>query len=140
MTSGKRIETKLVQIGNRSDPATGAINPPIYLSTAFQHKGLGQSTGFDYSRTKNPTRSILEEAITDLEDGDAGFACSSGMAAIQLVLSLFRSGDHLLVPEDIYGGTFRLLDYYVKTYDIKTTYVPFDHVTTTEQYISDRTR
>ncbi|AXI08912.1 cystathionine gamma-synthase [Oceanobacillus zhaokaii] len=140
MTSSKRIETKLVQIGNRSDPVTGAINPPIYLSTAFQHKGLGQSTGFDYSRTKNPTRSILEEAITDLEDGDAGFACSSGMAAIQLVLSLFRSGDHLLVPEDIYGGTFRLLDYYVKTYDIKTTYVPFDHVTTTEQYISDRTK
>lgn len=77
-----RIESRLAQIGSQEDPATGAINFPIYNATAFRHPKLGQSTGFDYSRTKSPTRSVLENAAAELESGDAGFACSSGMAAI----------------------------------------------------------
>src|SRR5699024_12532567 len=89
----KELETKLVQLGNKVDQKTGAVNPPIHLSTAYQHKSLGHSTGYDYTRTKNPTREILENGIADLESGDAGFACSSGMAAVQLVLSIFRSGE-----------------------------------------------
>ena len=88
--TNRSIETRLVQLGNLSDPKTGAVNPPIYFSTAYKHTGIGESTGYDYTRTKNPTRAILEQGIADLEGGDAGFACSSGMAAIQLVLSLFN--------------------------------------------------
>lgn len=121
----KHIETTLAQLGNRSDEKTGAVSPPIYLSTAYQHPSLGQSTGYDYTRTKNPTRTILEEGIAELELGDQGFACSSGMAAIQLILSLFKTGDHLIVPFDVYGGTYRLLDHFQETYQIRTTYANF---------------
>ncbi|MCT2536933.1 methionine biosynthesis PLP-dependent protein [Aquibacillus koreensis] len=138
--SEKRIETRLAQLGNRSDLATGAVSTPIFLSTAYQHEGLGQSTGYDYSRTKNPTRSILEQGVADLEAGDAGFACSSGMAAIQLVLSLFKAGDELLVTEDIYGGTYRLLAYYENAYQIKATYTPFTNIDQVKQKISSKTK
>lgn len=136
----KRLETKLAQMGNRSDEVTGTINPPIYMSTAYQHAGLGQSTGYDYTRTKNPTRAILEEGIAGLEGGDAGFACSSGMSAIQLVLSLFRTGDELIVAEDIYGGTYRLLKQYGELYDIKTVYTQYKSVEETEKVITSKTK
>src|SRR5699024_7515750 len=112
---------------------TGAVNPPIYLSTAYQHKGLGHSTGYDYTRTKNPTREILENGIADLESGDEGFACSSGIAAVQLVLSLFRSGDELILEEDIYGGTYRLLKQYEDDYGIKPSYADFSNKTSIEK-------
>ncbi len=139
MTKGE-IETRLVQLGNKSDSKTGAINPPIYLSTAYQHQGLGQSTGYDYTRTKNPTRALLEEGIANLESGDAGYACSSGMAAIQLIFSLFRSGDELILPEDIYGGTYRLLEHYADAYDIQTTYTEFKDVQETKRCITNKTK
>ena len=134
------LETQLVQLGNRSDSKTGAVSPPIHLSTAYEHPELGNSTGFDYTRTKNPTRSILEEGIAQLEGADVGFACSSGMAAIQLVLSLFRPGDELLVPEDIYGGTYRLLDHFADVYNIQTNYADFSDYKQIEQLISINTR
>lgn len=136
----KSIETKLVQLGNKSDPATGAVNPPIYLSTAYQHEGLGKSTGYDYTRTKNPTRSILEEGICELELGDGGYACSSGMAAIQLVLSLFRSGDEIIVSEDIYGGTYRLLKQYSEIYNIQTKYSVFNNIEKIAQLLTEKTK
>ncbi|MDQ0198802.1 methionine biosynthesis PLP-dependent protein [Neobacillus ginsengisoli] len=118
-----KIETKLAQIGNRSETATGTVNPPVYFSTAYRHEGIGQSTGFDYSRTGNPTRQLLEKAIADLEYGDQGYACSSGMAAIFTILSLFQSGDEWLVSEDLYGGTYRLLEQGFKKWGLKTQYV-----------------
>ncbi|RXJ03920.1 methionine biosynthesis PLP-dependent protein [Anaerobacillus alkaliphilus] len=104
----KHLETKMVQLGNRSETQTGTINPPVYFSTAYRHEGIGQSTGYDYSRTGNPTRQILEEGIALLEGGDRGFACSSGMAAIQTVMSIFKQGDEIIVCRDLYGGTYRL--------------------------------
>lgn len=134
------LETRLVQLGNKSDLTTGSVNPPIYLSTAYQHQGLGKSTGYDYTRTKNPTRTILEEGIANLEGGECGYACSSGMAAIQLVLSLFRSGDELIVSADIYGGTYRLLGQFSNNYGIHTTYTEFKDIQETEKFITDRTR
>jgi len=118
-----KIDTRLAQIGSRSDPDTGAVSFPVYHAAAYRHPRLGQSTGFDYTRTKNPTRQILEEAIADLESGDAGFACSSGMAALQTVFSLFRQGDHLIVSLDLYGGTYRLLERIMSKFGITTTYV-----------------
>jgi|SRR5690625_1090122 len=135
-----KLETKLVQLGNKADQETGAVNPPIYLSTAYQHKSLGHSTGYDYTRTKNPTRDILERGIADLESGDEGFACSSGMAAIQLVLSIFRSGDELILEEDIYGGTYRLLKQYEDEYAIKTSYADFSNISSIEKLITNKTK
>lgn len=104
----KHLETNLVQLGNRSDTKTGTVNPPVYFSTAYRHEGIGQSSGYDYSRTGNPTRQILEEGIAMLEGGNRGFACSSGMAAIQTVMSIFKQGDEIIVCQDLYGGTYRL--------------------------------
>lgn len=138
--SKNSLDTQLVQLGNLSDPKTGAISTPIYLSTAYKHTGLGQSTGYDYSRTKNPTRAILEEGIAKLEGGDAGFACSSGMAAIQLILSLFRSGDEIIAPEDLYGGTYRLFNQYSDSYNIHTTYAKFKSVEEVRSLITDHTK
>ncbi|MFC3749245.1 aminotransferase class I/II-fold pyridoxal phosphate-dependent enzyme [Paenibacillus sp. GCM10012306] len=118
-----RIESRLAQIGSQEDPATGAVNFPIYNATAFRHPKLGQSTGFDYSRTKSPTRSVLETAAAQLESGDAAFACSSGMAALQTIFSLFRQGDHLIVSLDLYGGTYRLLERIMSKFGVTTSYV-----------------
>lgn len=103
-------ETVLAQIGTRTCSETGAISPPVYFSTAYRHRGIGESTGYDYTRTKNPTRSVLEATIAELEGGDAGFAFSSGMAAIQTVLSLFAHGDEIIASSDLYGGTYRLFE------------------------------
>ncbi|MGO2971364.1 MAG: PLP-dependent transferase, partial [Lactiplantibacillus plantarum] len=92
------IETRLAQAGNRSDDEkTGAISAPIYLSTAYRHAGLGQSTGFDYPREAQPTRCILERVLAEMEHGIAAYALTSGMAAIQLVFTLFNSGDKIIV-------------------------------------------
>lgn len=136
--TNKSIETKLVQLGNQSDPRTGAVNPPIYMSTAYKHTGIGESTGYDYIRTKNPTREILENGIADLEGGDAGFACSSGMAAIQLILSIFTPGDEILLPEDVYGGTYRLMKSYEEMYNIRPVY--FSNVEEIEGLINENTK
>lgn len=120
--------TKLAQIGNRSEQDTGAVNPPIYLTTAYRHEGIGQSTGYDYVRSGNPTRDILEKAIADLEEGDRGFACSSGMAAIWTVLALFQTGDEWIVSKDLYGGTYRLLEQGFKKWGMTFTYADMaDH-------------
>ncbi|MFY0568710.1 aminotransferase class I/II-fold pyridoxal phosphate-dependent enzyme [Archangium lansingense] len=118
-----KLESLLAQIGSVSDDVTGAVSFPVHHATAFRHPRLGQSTGFDYARTKSPTRAVLEEAIARLESGDAGFACSSGMAALQLVFSLFGQGSHLLVSLDLYGGTYRLLEKVLSRYGISATYV-----------------
>ena len=134
------IETTLVQLGNQSDKKTGAVNPPIYLSTAYKHDGIGESTGYDYTRTKNPTRTLLEEGIAKLEGGDQGFACSSGMAAVQLVLSLFKPTDEIIVPEDLYGGTYRLFKVYSDTYNIHPVYSPFESVEQVTSLITENTK
>ncbi len=131
----KKIETLLTQIGTRTDEKTGAINTPIYLSTAYRHAGLGESTGYDYTRTKNPTRSVLEDEFAKLEFGDDCFACSSGMAAVHLVLSLFKSGDTILYPEDLYGGTYRLATQYETQYGIRAIFNDFSDFDVLEKQI-----
>jgi len=135
-----KIESKLAQIGSRQDPATGAVSYPIYQATAFRHPRLGQSTGFDYSRTKSPTRAVLEAAVAELEGGDAAFACSSGMAALQTVFALFGQGDHLLVSVDLYGGTFRLLERVLSRFGLKTTYVDTNDLNALEAACTPRTK
>ncbi len=105
-----KINSKVVQVGVKTDERTGAISTPIYQTATFAHPELGRSTGFDYSRTHNPTRQVLEEAIAELEGGAGGYAFSTGMAAVTAVLMLYKAGDHLIAIEDCYGGTYRVLD------------------------------
>lgn len=134
------IESRLAQIGSQSDPDTGAVSFPIYNATAFRHPKLGQSTGFDYSRTKNPTRAVLEAAIADLESGDAGFACSTGMAALQIVFSMFSQGDHLLVSLDLYGGTYRLLEKIMTRFGVTASYVDTNDIDALESKRTPNTK
>ena len=135
-----RIESILAQIGSIEEPVTGAVNYPIYQATAFRHPRLGQSTGFDYARTKSPTRSVLEEAAAALESGDAGFACSSGMAALQTVFMLFAQGDHLIVSLDLYGGTYRLLERIMSKYGVTASYVDTNNLADLENVRQPNTK
>ena len=105
-----RLDTLLAHAGTATDPATGAITTPIHLSTAFGHPGLRESTGYDYTRTASPTRDVLQDALARLDGGAAGFALSSGMAAIQLAVeTLAPRGGRVVALEDLYGGTYRYL-------------------------------
>ena len=106
----KKIESALIHGGIYGDKTTGAVNVPIYQTSTFEQKGIGQNPQWEYSRTGNPTRAALEALIAELEKGTAGFAFASGMAAITAVLSLFKSGDKILLSSNVYGGTYRVLD------------------------------
>ncbi|WP_284641333.1 aminotransferase class I/II-fold pyridoxal phosphate-dependent enzyme [Paenibacillus silviterrae] len=135
-----KIESRLAQIGSQEEPVTGAISFPVYQATAFRHPKLGQSTGFDYARTKSPTRKVLEDAIAQLESGDAGFACSSGMAALQTIFALFSQGDHLIVSLDLYGGTYRLLEKIMSRFGVTATYVDTNDLDALESGVQPNTK
>lgn len=105
-----KLDTLLIHGGVDGDGTTGAVNVPIYLTSTFRQSGLGQDHKYEYSRTGNPTREALEKLIAELESGEAGFAFASGMAAITAVLMLFKTGDRIIISENVYGGTFRVLD------------------------------
>lgn len=117
------IATEAAHIGLEWDTRTGAVTVPIYQTATFRHPGLGRSTGYDYTRSGNPTRQALEEGIARLEGGARGFAYASGMAAIANLLLLFKKGDHLVVTEDLYGGTYRLFEQVFNQYDLSFSYV-----------------
>ena len=115
--------TILAQAGARKDPLTGAISMPLHPSAAYQHPALGQSTGFDYSRTCNPTRLALEETMALAEGGSRALAFASGLAAIDAVLRLLSPGDVVVATEDLYGGTFRLFETFGKALQLRFVYV-----------------
>ncbi len=110
MAAYKDFETALIHGGIYGDELTGAVNVPIYQTSTYEQQGLGKYKGYEYSRTGNPTRAALEALIAELEGGKAGFAFGSGMAAITAVLSLFETGDKVIISKNVYGGTFRVLD------------------------------
>ena len=105
-----KTDTQLIHGHGGEDPRTGAVNVPIYQTSTFRQPELGHCLGYEYSRTGNPTREAVEKEIAVLEGGVAGFAFGSGMAAITAVLSLFKSGDRIVIGSNVYGGTFRVLD------------------------------
>lgn len=104
------LDTLLIHGGETTDPRTGAVNTPIYQTSTYAQAALGQNLGYEYSRTKNPTRDGIESLIAECEGGKYGFAFASGMAAIGTILSLFQSGDSVVISQNVYGGTFRILD------------------------------
>lgn len=105
-----QIDSLLIHGGVDGDEKTGAVNIPVYQTSTYRQDGLGKNRGWEYSRTGNPTRDALEKLVADLEKGKYGLAFATGLAAIDTVLSLFKSGDKLVVSDNIYGGTFRILD------------------------------
>lgn len=110
MTTPTQLNTRVIHAGQSPDPSTGAIIPPIYATSTFVQPSPGEHLGFEYSRTKNPTRLAYEQCIADLESGTHGFAFASGMAAIATVLELCGANDHVIACDDVYGGTYRLLE------------------------------
>lgn len=112
------INTKLIHGGIYGDELTGSVNVPIYQTSTYEQEVPGVHKGYEYSRTGNPTRAALEALIAELESGTAGFAFASGLAAITAVLSLFQTGDNLVLSDNVYGGTFRVLDKVFKNFGI----------------------
>ncbi|MNI34836.1 Cystathionine beta-lyase MetC [compost metagenome] len=123
MSNDKKFETKLIHFGGEIDKATGAASVPIYQASTFHHHDIFNPPTYDYSRSGNPTRQALEDYIALLEGGARGFAFSSGMSAISTTFMLFSAGDHLIVTEDVYGGTYRLLTSILTRMNIETTFV-----------------
>lgn len=125
MANYNNIESALIHGGIYGDKLTGAVNIPIYQTSTYEQQGLGHNKGYEYSRTGNPTRAALEALIAELEHGTAGFAFASGMAAITAVLSLFQTGDRIIISSNVYGGTFRVLNqvfnHFGITYSIEDT-------------------
>jgi len=111
MTKDKKgFDTRAIHAGQKNDPVTGAVMTPIYATSTYAQESPGVHKGYEYSRTSNPTRKALEDCIASLENGDKGFAFASGMAATSTILELLDSGDHVIASDDLYGGTYRLME------------------------------
>src|SRR5919197_3265313 len=102
--------TTAIHTGSEPDETTGAITVPIYQTSTYVQEALGKHKGYEYARTQNPTRSAVEANVAALEGGKAGFACASGMAAIGSIATLLQAGDHVVVTDNTYGGTYRLFE------------------------------
>ncbi|MEW8970495.1 MAG: bifunctional cystathionine gamma-lyase/homocysteine desulfhydrase [Mesobacillus sp.] len=116
-------KTKMIHGGIPGDKTTGAVSFPIYQVSTYKQDDVGVHKGYEYSRTGNPTRFALEELIKDLEEGKRGFAFGSGMAAITAVMMLFNSGDHIILTDDVYGGTYRVMNKVLNLIGIESTFV-----------------
>jgi cysteine-S-conjugate beta-lyase len=132
--------TKLIHNGNEIDNTTGAISIPIYQVSTYHQKDIDQPGEYDYSRSGNPTRKALEDTIAKLEGGDRGFAFSSGMAATSSVLSIFSAGDHILVCEDVYGGTFRISTTFFNRFNVEITFINASDLNDIKKNIKSNTK
>ncbi|WP_058366688.1 cystathionine gamma-synthase [Haloparvum sedimenti] len=122
-TDERRIETRAIHAGQEPDEETGALMTPIYANSTYKQSAPGEHTGYEYSRTGNPTRTDLEENLAALENGSHARAFSSGMGAINTVLNLLEAGDHVVAGDDVYGGTHRILTQVYEQYDLETSFV-----------------
>lgn len=127
----------LIHGGTEIDETTGAVNIPVYQTSTYKQDGLGEDRGWEYSRTGNPTRDAVEKLVAQLENGKYGLAFASGLAAITTVLSLFKTGDRLVVSDNIYGGTFRILDNVFDNFGIVYTIVDTSDLEKVEAAIDD---
>lgn len=134
------FETYAVTGARKGDAGTGAISYPLYLSATFKHEGLNQSTGYDYTRLQNPTREEVEKTIALLENGREGLAFSCGMAALTACVHLFKPGDHVILSEDLYGGTFRLFDEVYSVYNIESSFVDTSDIDKVKDAIRKNTK
>ena len=136
---GLKLNSLLIHGGVDGDSVTGAVNVPVYQTSTYKQDGLGENRGWEYSRTGNPTRDALEKLIASLEKGKYGLAFASGLAAIDTVLSLFKSGDSLIVSDNIYGGTFRILDNVFKDFGLEYIIADTSDTKQVEKLLADDT-
>lgn len=132
--------TTAIHAGNEPDPTTGAVSVPIYQTSTYAQDGLGKHKGYEYARTQNPTRLALEKNIAALEGARFGYAFASGMAAIDSTLRLIKAGEHVVVSDNTYGGTFRLFSRILSNYNIEFTYVDTSDASNVERAIRENTR
>ena len=135
-----RFSTICIHAGQEPDPSTGAIITPIYQTSTYVQEGLGQHKGFEYGRTQNPTRLAVERNIAAMEAGAAGFAFASGMAAIDTLLTRLEPGDHMVVSDNTYGGTFRLFERVRRKFGLDFTYVDTSQLDAIEKAITSKTK
>ena len=135
-----RFSTLCIHAGQEPDPSTGAIITPIYQTSTYVQEELGRHTGYEYARTQNPTRTALERNLAAIEGGAAAFAFASGMAATGAVASMLKAGDHVVVTDNTYGGTFRLFDRVLTRYQVSFSYVDTSCIDAIEQAIRPETR
>jgi cystathionine gamma-lyase len=128
-----KFETKAIWVGQAADQATGATIEPIYQTSTFTQEEVNKHKGYEYSRVGNPTRSALDACLASLEEGRYGLTFSSGLAAEHAILSLLRPGDHVIVPEDMYGGTYRLIKEILEPFNVKFTFTDFTDLTMIEK-------
>jgi len=135
-----RFETMAIHAGDRPDATTGAISVPIYQTSTFVFEDVGKTRGWDYSRTANPTRKVLEDTIAQLEGGKAGFAFATGMAAETTAMHLLKTGDHVISGNDVYGGTYRLFQDVMPAFGLEFTFLRMDNGKRIEEAIKPNTR
>jgi cystathionine beta-lyase/cystathionine gamma-synthase len=140
LTANARFSTICLHAGQEPDPSTGAIITPIYQTSTYVQEALGRHKGFEYGRTQNPTRGALEQNIAAIEGGRAGFAFASGMAAIGAIATLLKAGDHVVVSDNTYGGTFRLFDKVLTRYQLEFSYADTSDLAAVEQAFRPSTR
>ena len=135
-----KFETIAIHAGERPDKTYGAISTPIYQTSTFAFADVGKSRGYDYSRTANPTRKVLEDTVAQLEGGKAGFAFATGMAAEATVIHLLKAGDHIISGDDIYGGTYRLFQNVMPDFGLEFTFLRLDDRSKIEAAIKPNTK
>src|SRR5437667_3965635 len=140
LTSRARFSTICLHAGQEPDPSTGAIIVPIYQTSTYVQEALGKHKGYEYARTQNPTRMALERNIAAIESGKAGFAFASGSAAIGAIATLLRAGDHVIVSNNTYGGTFRLFDKVLTRYQLAFSYVDTSQLDLVERSVTPASR
>src|SRR6266576_6890154 len=131
-----RFATRAVHAGKIPDPLAGAVMTPIYQTSTYVQEGLGRHKGYEYARTQNPTREALERNVAALEGGTHGFAFGSGLAALDAVLKLLRSGDHVVCGENVYGGTHRLMERIYAELGLRFTFVDMRDVGNLERALT----
>lgn len=134
------FETKAIHISQEPDPTTGSIIPPIYQTTTYVLKEIGKDKGFDYTRSSNPTRLALEKNLAALENGKYTVSFSSGMAAISALMNLINPNEHVIVSDDVYGGTYRLFEQVLRKYELDFTYVDSTNENNVKEAIKDNTK
>ena len=135
-----RFETKAIHSGQKPDPQTGAVVVPVYQTSTYQQEAIGKNKGYEYSRTGNPTRKALEDVLSSLEDGKYGLAFASGVAATAAVFNLLKPGSHIVVGDDIYGGTYRLIESVYRRSGLNITYADVDGIDSFEKAIDKDTK
>ncbi len=135
-----KFNTKVIHSGVHPDPSTGAIMTPIFQTSTYVQEGPGNHKGFEYARTQNPTRQALEENLAALENGYGGICFGSGMAAMDAVIKLLKSGDGVLATNDLYGGSYRLLVRVYQQFGIESTFIPMQDPEVVASHIKENTR